>query len=68
GSDTNYLVAGLAVERATGETLSDVLAQRVAGPLGLSGTSLPGPTAAAPSANALNGYWSQKNGDAWNCT
>lgn len=68
GSDTNYLLAGMAVERATGETLSDVLAQRVAGPLGLSGTSLPGPAAAAPSANALNGYWSQKNGDAWNCT
>ncbi|MFS0795450.1 serine hydrolase domain-containing protein [Microbacterium sp. 1P10AE] len=69
GSDTNYLLAGMAVERATGEKLDDLIAERVAGPLGLDATSLPGPAAAAPSANALNGYWSLRGGDgAWNCT
>lgn len=68
-SDTNYLLAGLAVERATGEKLPDLIAERVAGPLGLDATSLPGPAAAAPSANALNGYWSQQGAEgAWNCT
>lgn len=67
-SDTNYLLAGLAVERATGEKLPDLIAERVAGPLGLDATSLPGPAAAAPSANALNGYWSQQGAEgAWNC-
>ena len=41
----------------------------MAQPLGLDATSLPGPTAAAPSSNALNGYWSQPNADgAWNCS
>ncbi|MCG7416766.1 beta-lactamase family protein [Microbacterium sp. ACRRU] len=68
-SDTNYLLAGLAVERATGQELSTLIAERVAQPLGLDATSLPGPTAAAPSSNALNGYWSQPNADgAWNCS
>ncbi|MBT9607868.1 serine hydrolase domain-containing protein [Microbacterium sp.] len=68
-SDTNYLLAGLAVERATGEKLSDLIADRVADPLGLGATSLPGPAAAPPSDNALNGYWSQTNAEgAWNCT
>lgn len=68
-SDTNYLLAGLAVERATGEKLSTLLAERVAEPLGLEATSLPGPAAAPPSANALRGFWSQPNAEgAWNCT
>ncbi|WP_278103792.1 serine hydrolase domain-containing protein [Microbacterium proteolyticum] len=68
-ADTNYLLAGMAVERATGETLSDLIAERVARPLGLDATSLPGPAAAAPSADPLNGYWSRPNADgAWNCT
>ncbi|MCT2084800.1 beta-lactamase family protein [Microbacterium enclense] len=68
-ADTNYLIAGLAVERATGERLSDLIAERVAGPLGLEATSLPGPAAAPPSANALTGYWSRPNPEGvWNCT
>ena len=69
GSDTNYLLAGLAVERATGQKLPELIAERVAGPLGLEATSLPGPAAAPASANALEGYWSRPNADgAWNCT
>ncbi|KAJ1682042.1 hypothetical protein LUZ63_022730 [Rhynchospora breviuscula] len=68
-ADTNYLLAGLAVERAANEPLSALLAERVAQPLGLDATSLPGPAAAAPSANPLNGHWSQPNAEgAWNCT
>ncbi len=68
-SDTNYLLAGLAVEQATGEDLATLLAERVAEPLGLAATSLPGPAAAPPSADALRGFWSQPNAEgAWNCT
>ena len=47
GTDTDYLLAGMAVERATGQTLSQLIDERVAQRLGLSGTSLPGPAAAA---------------------
>ncbi|MGV9305596.1 serine hydrolase domain-containing protein [Nonomuraea sp. NPDC003727] len=40
-SQTNYVLAGMVVERATGRTLADEIAQRITGPLGLSGTYLP---------------------------
>jgi len=68
-SGTNYILAGLALEKATGETLSDLIAEHVAQPLGLTGTSLPDPAPAAPSSGAsLNGYWSAQNADgSWNC-
>ncbi|MDQ1124114.1 serine hydrolase domain-containing protein [Microbacterium trichothecenolyticum] len=68
-SATNYVLVGLAVEHATGETLSDLIAERVAGPLGLDATSLPAAAAADPADASLQGYWSQPNADgAWNCT
>lgn len=68
-SATNYVVAGLAVERATGEPLRDVIAERVTGPLGLGSTSLPTGAPAAPGAASLPGYWSQQDAEgAWNCT
>ncbi|KTR81080.1 beta-lactamase, partial [Novosphingobium barchaimii] len=67
-SDTNYLIAGLAAERATGETLSDLIRERVAEPLGLSNTSLPGSAAAAPSSTALEGFRSQQLPEGgWTC-
>lgn len=67
-SATNYLIAGLAVERATNETLSAVIAERVAQPLGLSATSLPAPEPATPGPTPLSGYWSQPNAEGvWNC-
>jgi len=67
-SDTNYLIAGLAVERVTGESLSDLIRERVAGPLGLSATSLPAPAAAAPSSTALEGFRSQQLPEGgWTC-
>jgi D-alanyl-D-alanine carboxypeptidase len=40
-SNTNYTVAGLIVEKVTGTTLGDQLAQRIFGPLKLRSTSLP---------------------------
>lgn len=39
-SNTNYIVLGLVVEAATGDTLAHQLAQRLFGPLGLRHTSL----------------------------
>lgn len=41
-SNTNYYLAALIVEKVTGDPLAEALAQRVARPLGLTGTYLPG--------------------------
>lgn len=40
-SNTNYILAGMIVERATGRTLTAEIADRIARPLRLTGTSLP---------------------------
>ena len=40
---TNYLILGLALERATGQRMSDLMQEKVLGPLGLSNTTDPGP-------------------------
>ncbi|WP_316528434.1 serine hydrolase domain-containing protein [Kitasatospora brasiliensis] len=40
-SNTNYVLAGLLVERATGRALAEEIAERIARPLGLTGTCLP---------------------------
>ncbi|SHG20807.1 serine hydrolase domain-containing protein [Streptoalloteichus hindustanus] len=40
-SNTNYILAGMIVERVTGRALADEIAERVTGPLGLTGTYLP---------------------------
>ncbi|GAA2435028.1 serine hydrolase domain-containing protein [Actinomadura vinacea] len=40
-SNTNYILAGLLVERVTGQGLADQIAQRITRPLGLDGTYLP---------------------------
>ena len=67
-SPTNFLLAGLAVERVTGESLADVITERVIDPLGLAATSMPGPAAAAPGTSPLTGHWSQPNADgAYDC-
>jgi D-alanyl-D-alanine carboxypeptidase len=50
-SDAGYLVLGVALERATSLTASELIAKYVTGPLGLSNTSLPSPEAAPPSAS-----------------
>jgi D-alanyl-D-alanine carboxypeptidase len=54
-SNTNYTLAGLIIERATGHRLGDELARRVFKPLRLRDTSFPVDATAIPGAHA-NGY------------
>lgn len=54
-SDSGYLLLGLALERASGMSASELIEEYVADPLGLTSTSLPGPAAATPGENALAG-------------
>lgn len=57
-SDAGYLVLGLALERASGKTASELIAEYVTEPLGLPGTALPGAAPAAPSDGpVLNGHY-----------
>ncbi|MBS1905814.1 MAG: beta-lactamase family protein [Actinobacteria bacterium] len=67
-SDAGYLLLGQALERASGQTAAQLIRQYVTSPLGLGSTSLPGPTAAAPTPSpALRGsYLTQDNG-AYQC-
>jgi D-alanyl-D-alanine carboxypeptidase len=48
-SDAGYLLLGLALERASGMSAAELIAEYVAEPLGLTETSLPGSEAAPPS-------------------
>ncbi len=59
-SDAGYVLLGLALERASGQTAQQLLQQRVFGPLGLSRTTLPGATAAEPTVDGstpLRGFY-----------
>ncbi|MFK4762877.1 serine hydrolase domain-containing protein [Microbacterium sp. ZW T5_45] len=57
GSDTEYLLLGLALERVSGLSAAELIQKYVADPLDLTGTSLPSPAAAKPSTGAvLNGH------------
>jgi D-alanyl-D-alanine carboxypeptidase len=76
-SDAGYLLLGLAVERATGQSLAALFEERIAEPLLLSHTALPGARAAEPAAavtteddavTSLRGHWSRRDGTQWNCT
>jgi D-alanyl-D-alanine carboxypeptidase len=40
-SNTNYVLAGMLIERVTGSALADEISQRITRPLGLAGTYLP---------------------------
>ncbi|MDP9869514.1 MULTISPECIES: serine hydrolase domain-containing protein [Streptosporangium] len=40
-SQTNYVLAGMVIERATGRTLAGEISRRITRPLGLTGTYLP---------------------------
>ncbi|SFR58268.1 D-alanyl-D-alanine carboxypeptidase [Microbacterium azadirachtae] len=67
-SDAGYLLLGQALERATGQTASQLIRQYVTAPLGLDATSLPGPKAAAPSPEpALNGSYLPQVDGAYQC-
>jgi D-alanyl-D-alanine carboxypeptidase len=54
-SNTNYILAGLLVERVTGQPLDDQLEQRIFQPLGLDHTELP-TTQRAPGGPHARGY------------
>lgn len=41
-SNTNYTLLGLVIERVTGQTIGDLISERIIEPLALSGTSWPG--------------------------
>src|SRR5690606_27185503 len=70
-SDAGYLLLGLALERATNTSLSNLLTEHVISPLGLEATSLPSGTTTEVAAGApvLRGHHSLPGeGDALNCT
>jgi len=57
-SDSGYLLLGLALERASGMTAAELIAEYVTEPLGLPNTSLPSAAAAPPSTGpVMNGHF-----------
>lgn len=56
-SDSGYLLLGLALERASGKSASELIAEYVTSPLDLTSTSLPGATPATPGSNSLTGNY-----------
>lgn len=67
-SDSGYLLLGLALQRATGKSASQLIHEYVTSPLALADTSLPGRTAAPPSDSALSGNYLPKIEGGYNCT
>ena len=57
---TNYLILGLALERATGQRMSDLMQEKVLGPLGLTNTTDPGPGTPAIPEPALHAFTSER--------
>jgi D-alanyl-D-alanine carboxypeptidase len=47
-SDTNYILAGMVIERATGHSYASQVEQRIIRPLNLHATTVPGSSAAVP--------------------
>ncbi|MEV4669013.1 serine hydrolase domain-containing protein [Microbacterium sp. LWO12-1.2] len=67
-SDAGYLLLGLALERASGMSASELIAEYVTEPLGLPNTSLPGDAAAPPSTGpVLNGHYLNAVEGGYNC-
>ncbi|MBO0980241.1 serine hydrolase [Microbacterium sp. SD291] len=68
-ADAGYLLLGLALERATGKTASELIDEYVATPLGLEGTSLPRPAAAEPAEDAvMQGHYLNAVEGGYDCT
>jgi CubicO group peptidase (beta-lactamase class C family) len=57
---TNYLILGLALEKATGKRMSDLVQEKVLGPLGLTNTTDPGPGTPAIPEPALHAFTSER--------
>jgi D-alanyl-D-alanine carboxypeptidase len=67
-SDAGYLLLGLALERASGMSASELIAEYVTEPLGLANTSLPDTPAAPPSSGpVLNGHYLTAVEGGYNC-
>ncbi|WP_375386067.1 serine hydrolase domain-containing protein [uncultured Microbacterium sp.] len=62
-SDAGYLLLGLALERASGQSAAELLQEDVFGPLGMDASSLPDSAPDSASATVLKGYYSQRGGD-----
>lgn len=56
-SDAAYLLLGLALERASGMTASELIEKYISGPLALEDTSLPGATGAKPGEKPMSGNY-----------
>jgi CubicO group peptidase (beta-lactamase class C family) len=57
---TNYLILGLALEGLTGKKMSDLMQEKVLGPLGLTNTTDPGPGTPAIPEPALHAFTSER--------
>ncbi|MFK3677534.1 serine hydrolase domain-containing protein [Microbacterium sp. NPDC090218] len=66
-SDSGYLLLGLALERATGKTASELIAEYVTDPLDLADTSLPDSAPAAPGDEPLKGHFMPAVEGGYNC-
>lgn len=53
-SDTNYVLAGMVIERAAGSTYAQAVERRIIKPLGLRGTSVPGLSPKLPAPHATH--------------
>lgn len=67
-SDSGYLLLGLALERASGMSAAELIAEYVAEPLELTATALPGATAAVPGENPLSGNYLNAIEGGYDCT
>lgn len=64
-SNTNYVVAGLIVERVTGRPISEEIARRIIRPLGLAHTYWPAPGVLSIRAPHPKGYFAAAPGNPW---
>ncbi|MEV7782407.1 serine hydrolase domain-containing protein [Kitasatospora sp. NPDC088351] len=60
-SNTNYILAGMMIERVTGRSWADEVERRIIQPLGLTGTSMPINSPVIPGPHA-NGYYQVAGG------
>lgn len=66
-SNTNYILAGMLIEKVTGHPYRDEISRRILRPLGLRHTSLPGATTGVPTPHT-NGYLQVPGGSLVNIT
>ncbi|MEV8098570.1 serine hydrolase domain-containing protein [Kitasatospora sp. NPDC085879] len=63
-SNTNYTLAVLLIEKAAGRPYAEEMQRRILGPLGLSGTAVPGSSPELPGPHA-HGYYRYQDADQW---